>query len=449
MFIKKKIFFSNSGQGDRNKLIYGTFASITIKIISVSLSFFTAIILARILGPGGYGDYAYVFALVSILIIPIQFGLPDLIIRETARAKQLDRWATTRGLWRWSNALVVLMSIVLITIVLGLESFIKNQIPNLNIDTLYWGLLLIPFIAFTRVSGAKLQGLQKVIKGQVPDSVLRPGLFMLSLLAMYSFYYENSMTAKHAMSLHFICASLAFLAGLVFVRVNKPDQLKNTLEVEYDTKKWISSILPLAFISGMSVVNTETDLIMIGVFLSPEDVGIYRVATQGSLLVSFGLTAIGMVVMPYFAKYYASNEMDKFQRLATFGARAMLLMAVPVAIFFFVYGGQLLSYVFGEEYKTAYVPLVILSFAHIIHAGFGIVGPLLNMTGNEKLTAKGISIAAICNILLNIILIPIYGVPGAAVATASSLILWNIILWVAVWKTINIDSSILGKKYKA
>jgi len=122
----------------------------------------------------------------------------------------------------------------------------------------------------------------------------------------------------------------------------------------------------------------------------------------------------------------------------------MLAVAIPTAILFFIWGEPILRLVFGEEYVSAYSALVILSIANIFHAGFGILGPLLNMAGYEKVTAKGIAFAALCNVVLNFIFIPIYGVVGAALATGASLIVWNVVLWWAVIKNIGIDPSALN-----
>ena len=87
--------------------------------------------------------------------------------------------------------------------------------------------------------------------------------------------------------------------------------------------------MPLGIIAAMNLINLQTDILMLGMFMPVEDVGRYRVAAQTANLVSFGLSSIAVVITPYFARLHASNEMVRFQRLATASARAMLIIALP------------------------------------------------------------------------------------------------------------------------
>jgi len=94
----------------RGRLIRGGLGSLALKLGSTALGFLLAILLARTLGPEGYGVYAFVFAIVSLLAIPTQLGLPQLVVRETAKAQAAEQWGLMRGLWRWSTLAVWLFS---------------------------------------------------------------------------------------------------------------------------------------------------------------------------------------------------------------------------------------------------------------------------------------------------------------------------------------------------
>lgn len=74
----------------------GGLASIAIKVFGLGFSLLTAVVLARVLGPEQYGIYSYVLAIVSILAIPAMFGLPSLIVRETAKAEVKQEWCINR-----------------------------------------------------------------------------------------------------------------------------------------------------------------------------------------------------------------------------------------------------------------------------------------------------------------------------------------------------------------
>lgn len=408
------------------------------------LSLGLAIVLARTLGPEGYGIYAYVLALVSLLSIPAQFGLPALVVRETAKAQVNRRWSLLRGVWRWATLAALILSVSLGLVGGAVAWIFEERFTDLQLTTFAWGLLLVPLLALGNLRGAALRGLRRVVQGQLPETVLRPGLLLLLVTFVLLRWPADGLTSAQAMALHAGAATVAFGIGAWLLLRARPIEVRAGNCVEYRTGPWLQSALPLALIAGMQLINQQTDVLMLGIFGTAEDVGIYRVALQGATLVSFGLTAVGMVTWPYYARLHEKRDMVAFQQVATLSARAMLALALPVALMFILFGEWLLEFTFGSAYIEAYYPLVILACANVINAGFGTVGPLLNMTGHERITARGITIAAGLNVVLNAALIPPFGMMGAAGATALTLLLWNFILWISVRRVLRIDSSAVG-----
>jgi O-antigen/teichoic acid export membrane protein len=431
------------GGGLKAQLLRGGAGSIGLKIANVGLGLGLAVVLARTLGPKGYGTYAYVYALVSLLAIPAQFGLPALVVRETAKAETNEQWGLMRGLWRWAGFAVALLALLLALIGGGLAWAFADHFSTLQLVTFGWGLALVPLIALGSLRGAALRGLRKVVQGQLPEQIIRPILLTL-FIAGVALFAGDRVSANQAMALHALAAAISFAVGAWLLRRQRPKPIQARPKADYQSRRWLGSALPLALIAGMSLINTQTDVVMLGIFSSAKDVGVYRVAAQGATLVALGFTGIGMVTMPYFARFHVNGDMVRFQKLATSGARASLLLALPVVIAFILFGGTILSLVFGAKFAGGYLVLAILASAQLIHSGFGTIGPLLNMSGYERDTAKGIAIAAACNIALNAIMIPFYGMAGAAIATGITLLVWNVVLWLMVRRRLGVDSSALG-----
>lgn len=427
----------------RAQLVRGGVGSIGIKIGQLTLGLLVTVVLARTLGTEGYGLYIYVFTIVTIVAIPAQVGLPILLVRETARAQAVKDWPRLKGVWRWATSVTGALALLLSLIAAGIAWTLTDRFTPLQLQTFAWGLLLLPLVALGNLRGAALRGLRKVIQGQLPEAILRPLLLILSVIAA-ALLLPGAVTAPRAMFLHVVAAFIAFLIGADLLRRNAPAELATVDRPVYDHRTWLASTLPLALIGGMQVVIRRTDIIMLGLFLTIRDVGIYAVAVQGARLVSFGLTAIGMVTTPYFARMYETNDMAGFQELATMSARAMFVLALPIAAVLIICGHFLLTVLFGPDFSVAYAALAILSVAHVVHAGFGSVGPLLNMTGYERVTAGRIAVAAASNVVLNLILIPSWGLVGAALATGGTLLVWNVLLWHAAHARLGVESSILG-----
>lgn len=431
------------GSALRRQLLSGGAGSVGLKIANVGLGMALGVVLARTLGPAHYGIYVYVYALMSLLAIPAEFGLPALVIRETAKAEADQQWGLIRGIWRWAGFTAAGLAFALAVLSAAFAWLFSDRFSTSQLTTFGWSLALLPLVVLGNLRGAALIGLRRTVRGQLPEQFVRPAL-LIGLIAVVGLFTHGEITSYQAMALHTFAAAIAFVFGAWLLWRERSASAATRSTPVYRKKAWVASTLPLALIAGMSLINTNIDLVMLGLFVTPSEVGVYRVAAVGAALVSLGLTAIGMVTMPHFAHLHAKGDIVRFQRLATASARASLLLALPVATTLLLFGSSVLRLVFGLGYDSGYLVLATLTFAQLVHAGFGTITPLLNMTGYERDATKGVAIAAVCNVILNAAMIPLLGTTGAALATAITLIIWNVVLWRMVRRRLGVDSSALG-----
>jgi len=423
-----------------------TLGSMGLKVASVGLTFLGTVLLARALGPADYGAYVYVFALVSFLSVPSKFGLPTMVVRETARGMAQKDYSRVQGVWRWSGRMTGTISIVLVTLTGIFILFFKEPFTGNRLETFLWGLALVPLIALGDLRGAALRGLQRVFVGQLPEFLIRPGIFAF-LLAGSLWLGTKSLSAPTAIGLYVVASAIAFGTGVGLLRRATPTEISRS-SPHYENRSWLISALPLAFVGGMQLVNQQASILLQGFYLSDAEIGIFRVAAQVSQLASFGLLVINLVIAPRFAILYTQNNISKLQRLVSRSSQVILAFSLVVTMGFVLLGKTFLRLVFGVPYVAAYVPLVILLGGQLVNSGVGSVGVLLNMTYNERETAKALTVSAILNIAFNLLLIPSFGIVGSAVATVISLTSWNILLWMAVRKHLGINSFAFGKYYQ-
>jgi len=424
-------------------LIKGTIGSFLLKIASTVLSLGISILLARLLGAEGYGVYAYVMALIGILSIPASLGLPNLIVREIAKYNAHSKWGLMRGLLLLTNRAILLISILLMLIVGSFSLIFMEKIDYNNIITFWLALFLLPLISLNAVCQATLRGLHHVILGQFSESIIKPSLYIMLLGISYILFY-NKMSPFIAMVIQIAVYSVAFGFSVLWVFRYLPNQAKIT-KVSYDTPVWVRSAIPFLFLGGMQVINTSTDIVMLGLFRSAEEVGVYRVVTSGAQLVTFVLLAVNMALAPTIAKLYSIGDMQRLQRTITVSTRVILLISLPIALVLIFFGQQLLYWLFGGEFELGASALAILCVGQLVNASMGSVGVILNMTGYERDSARGVAIGAGVNIVLNSTFIPVWGIEGAACATAISMIVWNILLVIWVYKRLGIHSTVLGR----
>jgi O-antigen/teichoic acid export membrane protein len=203
-----------------------------------------------------------------------------------------------------------------------------------------------------------------------------------------------------------------------------PKAVKCESSPEYKTRTWTHVALPLLLISGMHLVMNRADTLMVGALMDTTQAGVYAVASRVSALALFGMFAVNAIVAPMIAELYADNKLTELQRTVTHGTLASMGFALFIAIGLVFLGSPVLS-LFGNAFTAGENALLILLVGQVVSAGTATVGYLLTMTGFQGVSAWITGGGAVLNIVLNAILIPIWGLVGAAFATASTVALTN------------------------
>jgi O-antigen/teichoic acid export membrane protein len=424
----------------RAHLIRGATGVLGLKVINAVLALATGVLLARALAPSGYGVYAYALAWIQLLLIPTTVGLPALVTREVAVYDARRDWARLRGLLLRANQAVLALSLALMLLAGGATWLIAGlQEPSAR--TLWLALPLLPLFGLAALRGACLRGLHRVLLAQLPDIVVRPALFVALIGTIW--LLGARLTPERVMGLQVLAVAGAFLLGAALLWRSLPREVGPAVPA-YATRAWAVSALPFLLMGGLNLVNYQTDLIMLGWFGTAAEVGVYRVAGVGSGLVVFVLGAANAMLAPTIAALHARGETRRLQRVVTQSARLVLLCALPAALALILFGRWILTAVFGAEYAVGATALAILAAAQLANAATGSVGQLLSMTGHERDAARGIALSALINVVLNALLIPRWGMNGAAAASAASLITWNVLLAILVHRRLGLHSTALG-----
>jgi O-antigen/teichoic acid export membrane protein len=414
----------------RARLLQGALGGAALRALSIALGIIVVIVLARTLGPHGYGIYALALSIATLLAIPLQMGLPPLLVREVARYQQAQRWGLLRGLLAWTFRFAMFVSIVVGVAAASVAWVARGSQEQLELVTFLWAMLLVSLLGMMGIQAAALVGLRRVVVGHVPDICARAGFLVLLMLAVQ---WAAGLTPQSAMALNTIAAVVALAIGAFLLRRALPPSMQQAAP-EYGSSAWLRSLLPLCLTGGMHTIHTQIDAVMLGLFGNAEDVGIYRTAAQTALLASLPLIFMGTALAPDIARLHAAGDSAGLQRLMAWSGRLVLGVTAAVVLILVLAGDAILVTVFGEQFRPGYPVLALLSVGHLFGAALGPVALLLNMTGHERDTAYGSAIAAVLSIALSSMLIPFLGMAGAAVATTSAVVVWNIVLSRMVWR---------------
>ena len=431
------------GQDLRGRLIKDSFKSLFLNGGGKVLSFLIGTFLVRLMGNDGYGIYSYVFSLAFVLIVPIEFGISTLLLRETSKGLAKDDNGTIAGSWRWSlkNTLLVSLSLLVIGVIGGYIA--KPAFEQVEISTYFWGLLLLPLQALVILISAALRGLKKVIIGQIPDILITPGIFTIFIFAI-GYLSKIELTPPLAMALRVLATLIAVITSIVLLVKFTPKTILESKPI-YQSKIWLASILPLIFSSGINIVRSRTNTLVLGFFVGAADIGNFQVALSTATLASVILTAINSIIAPQFTTLHTNGEKKKLQRLTVLSARFVFALNLLVSVVFIIFGKNLLTLVFGTKLIAAYPALVILLLGQVVNSFLGSVNILLNMTGHEKDVMKIMVGTSLLNIVFTLILAPLVGMVAGAIAVSASMILSQILMYHTVRKRIGIVTHIFGR----
>lgn len=393
-----------------------------IQLFAKALAVITGVVYARYLGPTEYGLYGYVLSIVTLLTLPAIAGLPNFLVREIANYQLEKRWSYLRGIITWSQVyiLVVSLSIVIITSIAISYGFFDENIVGL----LQVALILVPIKGLVTNEGAILNGFRMPILSQLPTKIFIPTITIFIIFSCIMMGFEiNGYLIFEVSILGSFCALI--ISRFMSIRTI----IKNSSKArrEYKISTWHKSLAPFTLMAIVGVLNVELAVLFLGYFGSIESVAYFKVAMQGTLLISLGLASINTVIMPQVARFYREGKLSKTQDLLTKSVRFSALISIPIIIILMFFGEFFISLLFGSEYTQAYLLLFILCIGQLFNVLMGSVGLVLNMTSNEQSALVILAFVFFVNVVLFFVLIPPYGAVGAAISVSVSHVLSNVI----------------------
>lgn len=402
-------------------------------------NFVIVLILSRLLGPEGYGAYAFATAWALLLAVPAMLGLSQLMVREIATYRVRRDWSLTRGLLRRANQVVVAASLAICLTAAGAFSLLEWPETPLFQPTLL-GLALVPLASLVAVRQSAMQGFGSVVLGRVPEALVVP-LLMIGLILALEVALPEGLSASWAVAAQVLAAGLAALIGVYLLRRTLPEEVLEAKPVD-DRRRWVLGVLPILVATGVQAVNVQTGTILTGAIAGSEEAGIYSVAVRIAVLIPFLLLAALPALMPSIAELHERGDVDGLQRLLNRAAQLVFVGSLPLALGALLFAQPILE-VFGADFAGGTTALRILCLGQIVHVATGLAGTILIMIGEAGLTVWAVAAGTAVNLLLSAALIPDFGAEGAAAGTAGSVIVTNVLMVALLWRRKRIYSAAL------
>jgi O-antigen/teichoic acid export membrane protein len=420
-------------------LARGSIGSFAVRASAAVLLFGMHMLLARVLGVVSYGNYVYAVTWVQVLALFSAAGMDSASARYVAEYRAKGEPVLLAGFLRHARTLAFAASVAAAAALFGVVELLEPRLDPELVLAFRWGALLLPVVTLLEVRSGALRGFKRVVLARVPVEVLRPVL-LIGAVSVAHFAARNLLGAPMVMA-----ASVAAAAvGLVVIEaVLRRFPVETGVEVAITPlprRAWSGVAFQLLLVAGFGLILGQTDTLMLGALRGTSDAGIYTVAVRLAGFVPFALISVNVMLGPQIAELHGAGRRRELQRVLTLGARASLGFAVPVTAVLVLWGGAVLG-MFGAEFSQGRAALLVLVGGQLVGCTLGSVGTLMTMTGHQRTVAWVFGGSAVANIALNAALIPVFGMLGAAVATAMTMLTWNAVLVMRAMRTQRLDTT--------
>jgi O-antigen/teichoic acid export membrane protein len=423
-------------------LLRSSIVSIGIKALSLVLVMIVAVILARRMGATEYGRLSYIQSIAFVLSAVSTLGLRDganrIVARYAARGQRvlLGRFILF-GIFLISVVSIVLVSIVYQTILHTGGGASTSAFPLAAVSGVVVTLAVLSFLAPTVIAlGAPV--LSFVLESIGPKLVL--------LIIVLPFLIGTTeLRAERVLDLTILGNLVPILAlgFFAFIRFRLPiDRPKRLSTAAKSGRAWLSISLPMLTSPVVSFVFSETAIILLGNYAAPADVALYQIARRLAELTAMCSGVAIYLSLPSLAKHYTLRRYDQLQRTVDITNVLSLLPSAGITLALII-GGHTFLRVFGPDFPAAYTVTILIAGGRLADQMFGPVLEVLLMTGQQAVAGRLNIVYGLANIGLNLVLIPQWGLLGAAAATAVATVLWKANLYVILRRRTPIETCLI------
>jgi O-antigen/teichoic acid export membrane protein len=412
-----------------NKLVNGARQGLLGSIGGRFLGVIGSVAAARLLGPETFGLYAVGWTLLRFLSLIFPMGMDRALFRFAPIYWKRDAEGF-KGLLLQTNAISLItglfFGIILFILAPWLAFSVYQRSQLLVVFRLFS--FVFPMLSLLIVSSAATRVTQHVIVSVIVQDLTQP---LLGLILMLSFYFLGLQLNGVILS-DIVSISLATIVILIAIRYIFPEIIHIGFKLRTSVRELLKYSVPAAFGGAFSVYVFWIDRILVGYYMSSVDNGIYLAVSQISTIFLVISAGINTIVVPLFSDLFHKKDMNSLEEIYRISTKWGIYISISILAVLILSPGESLSVVYGDTYKSGASVLLILLVGQIVNLITGSVNPLLIMTGNQKILFRLSGIALGLDIILNVLLIPKFGLIGAATSTSVSLSILYIsaVLWV-------------------
>lgn len=416
-----------------DRVARGAVATFFIYGAGAALTYCSHFVIARVVGVEMYGVYAYVFAWIGFLAYFSTLGFEVGILRFVPAYEAERSWSLLRGVIQYAQRRSILVGLCVIVIGICIATASRMSIELRN--TFIAGFILVPILALLWIRCSIVRAYGGSVSAVAPNRLVRDGMLTI-LVAILSLGPPWIIGASSVMVATVVSSAVALSCTELAIRRLRPPAAVSAVPV-YDAATWRRAALPLVIIGTTEALLNRTGVILLGWFDDTRNAGIYSLAFNIAFVVALPQVAVSTLFAPTISALFVRNDRVMLQTLVTRAASWTFFAGGAIALILFIIAEPLLAW-FGPGFEAGVPALRILLVGQAIVASAGSQLHVLNMTGHERSGAAMLVACAAANAVVSAILIDFFGLIGAAIGSASTLVVWNLAMSIVVWRRLHL-----------
>jgi O-antigen/teichoic acid export membrane protein len=412
-----------------------------IRSASAGIIYLTQVLLARWMGRFEFGVYVYAWAWVGFLGMWAAGGIAPGAQRFIPEYRARGDAPGLRGFLlgsRWvSFGYGTVVGLLLAATVL----MFGTKIAPYYFVPLLIGAAVIPIFPVSSVQDTIARCFNWIELGLIPNYVIHPLIICAAVATVH--FLSGGVTAVNGL----VAAALGMWTMTLIQTVLLRRRLKRAVapgERRYELRYWMVTSLPIAFVDGFFLLLTYVDTLILQIFVGPADIAVYYAATKTLAIVNFIYFAVSAACAHRFAQYYVAGEHDKLAQFLKDAVRWTFWPSLALGLTLLALGKPILA-LFGPGFSDGYPLMFILAVGLMARASVGPAERLLSMQDQQVASASIYAGAFATNLVLCLILIPRFGLTGAAASTATAIVTESVLLYVVTKRRLGLHIFIFGR----
>jgi len=418
------------------EIVKSSAAIFTIRLVGLAAGYALIMLISRLYGSEVLGAHTISVTVLMMFTVLGRLGMDSFLVRNFAQDHAIGRWDRILELYRKTLIVIIPLGFALSVILFFTSSFIAEHIfkkPYLEnyLKIISFGVLpmVLRFINSECYRGFRMN------REHAYSQNVSYFLYASVLLGIFLAFSNNYCLPNAAFVISLMILAISSTI-LIMRRIRKNAETPSN---EFVIPEIIKNSAPMMLANSMLLVSGWINTLMLGVFATETDVGIYSVVLKIASLTTFILMSINSIATPKFAQFYAAGNISGLGKYVSQTAKVIFYSSVPIFFIIVVLNKWLLG-LFGEEFVIGSTALLITMAGQLFNVFAGSVGNILYMTGNQAIFRNIIIISTAINIIVCAILIPWLGLIGSAIAGMAFMATWNMLSVIYIKRKLGISS---------